>query len=155
MLRLNEIIYHVSSVIWIKKKRKKLFFLFLKHRQNDWLLNQSYSRRKINFEIEFDNHFHAFVLISTSSINWCRLILFNALNSESKHIKHRVNLVNFDSQRSKTSLRITLSFWFLWFFKSFDHELHEKCHRFATSFKVTIIQKNDERFKSKSVKIDS
>ncbi len=32
MLRFNEIIYHVSYVIWIKKKRKKIFFSFLKHR---------------------------------------------------------------------------------------------------------------------------
>jgi hypothetical protein len=49
MLRLNEIIYRVSSVIWIKKKRKDYFFSFLKHRQNDRSSNQLYFRRKDKF----------------------------------------------------------------------------------------------------------
>jgi hypothetical protein len=102
---------------------------------------------KTSSEVEFDNHSHA--LVSTRSINWRRLILLNTLNSESKHIKHRVNFVNLDSQRFKTSLRVTLSFRLLWSFRSFDHEMHEKRHRFVASFKVTIIQEDDERFKSK------
>jgi hypothetical protein len=60
---------------------------------------------KTSFEIEFDNHFHAFVQL----INRCRFILLNIIHSESQHIKHRVNFVNFDSQRSETSFRVTLS----------------------------------------------
>jgi hypothetical protein len=103
---------------------------------------------KISHEIEFDNHSHVLVIVSAQLINWCRFILFHTLNSESKHIKHRVNFVNLDSQRFRASSRATLSFRFFWFSKSFDHEMHDKRHWFAASFKVTIIQKDNERFKS-------
>jgi hypothetical protein len=32
--------------------------------------------------------------------------------------------------------------------------MHKKRHQFATSFKITIIQKDDERFKSKKMNKD-
>ncbi len=46
MLRFNKIIYRVSFIIWIKKKRKQSFFSFLKHWQNDQSSNQLYFQRK-------------------------------------------------------------------------------------------------------------
>jgi hypothetical protein len=82
---------------------------------------------KTNFKIEFDNHSHAFV--SVQSINRCRFILLSTIHNENQHIKHRVrvNFVNLDFQRFKASFRITLSSRFLWFSKSSDYEVHEKC----------------------------
>ncbi len=153
MLRLNEIIYRVSFVTWIKKKREESF-LFISEISTKRSITKSiiFSTKRQVFEIEFDNHFYA--LVSTRSINWCRFTLFSILSSESKHIKHRVNIVNFDSQRFRASFRITLSFRLFWFFKSFDHERHEKRHRFAASFKITIIQEDNERFKSKRMNKD-
>jgi hypothetical protein len=141
---------HLSCLVCYlnsEKAKKIIFFHFwnidktIDHRIN-YILDE-----KINSEIEFDNHFH--VLVLTRSINWCRFTLFNILNSESEHIKHRVNFVNLDSQRFRTSFRVTLSSRFFWFFKFFVYKMHEKCHRFAVKFKVAIIQKDNERFKSK------
>ncbi len=105
-----------------KAKRIISFHFWNIDKTIDHEINHTFDE-KTCFEIEFDNHSHAFV--STRSINWCRLILFNTLNNERKHIKHRVNFVNFDSQRHKTSFRITLSFRFFWSSKSFDHEMQK------------------------------
>jgi hypothetical protein len=152
MLRFNEIIYRVSFVTWIKKSKKIMSFHFWNiDKTIDHEINHIFDE-KTSFKVEFNNYFH--VLISARSINWCRFTLFSILNNESKHIKHRVNLVNFDSQRFKTSFRVTLSFRLLWFSKSFDHEMHKKRHRFATNFKIKIIQENNERFKSKKMNKD-
>jgi hypothetical protein len=100
---------------------------------------------KTSSEVEFDNHFHVFV----QSINRYRFTLFSIIHNESQHIKHRVNFVNLDFQRSETSFRVTLSFWLLRFFRSFDYEMHEKCHWFAANSEIAIIQKDHERFKSR------
>jgi hypothetical protein len=100
---------------------------------------------KISSEVEFDNHFHAFVQL----INRCRFILFSIIHSESQHIKYRINFVNLDFQRSEASFRATLLSWFFWFSRSFDYEMHEKCHWFAANFEIVIIQKNHERLKSR------
>jgi hypothetical protein len=129
-----------------QEKAKKIIFCHFWNidKTIDYRINHILDE-KINFEIKFDNHSRVFVL--TQSINWYRFTLFSIFNSENKHIKHRVNFVNIDLQRFKTSFRITLSSRFFWFFKSFDYEMHEKCHRFATNFEMTIVQKDDERFK--------
>jgi hypothetical protein len=147
MLRFNEIIYRVSSVIWIKKKRKESFFFISETSTKRSIID--ILDEKTSFKIEFDNHSRVFV--SARLISWCRFILLNIFNSESKHIKHRVNLVNLDSQRFRASLRATLSSRFFWFFKSFDYEMHEKCHQFTTSSEVAIIQNDDERLKSRQI----
>jgi hypothetical protein len=93
MLRLNEIIYRVSFVIWIKKKRKKSFFFHF------WNIDKMIDHRinyivdeKTSFRVELDNFSHVFV----STINCRRFILFSSFNNENKHIKHRVNFINFD-----------------------------------------------------------
>jgi hypothetical protein len=116
-----------------KAKKIILFHFWNIDKTIDHRINHIFDE-KTNFEIDFDNHFHVFVFVSSRLISWCHFILFSAFNSESKHIKHRVNFVNFDSQRFRASFRITLSSRFFWFFRSFDHEMHEKCHRFATNF---------------------
>jgi hypothetical protein len=141
---------HLSCFVCYVNQEKAKRIIFFHFWNIDKTIDHEISHildEKTNSEIEFDNHSHVFV--SIWSINWCRLILFNTLNSESKHIKHRVNFVNLDFQCSKALSRVTLSFRFFWFSKSFNHEMHEKRHRFATRFKVTIIQKDDERFKSR------
>ncbi len=96
MLRLNEIIYRVSSVIWIKKKQKESFFFHFWNIEKtiDHWISHIFDK-KTSFRIESHNHSHVFV--STQSISWRRFTLFDILNSESKHIKHRVNLINLDS----------------------------------------------------------
>jgi hypothetical protein len=146
---------HLSCLVCYmnQEKAKKIIFLFF------WNIDKTIDHEishildeKTNFEVEFDNYSHAFV--SIRSINWCRFTLLNILKNESKHIKHQVNFVNLDFQRFKTSFRVTSSSRFLWSFKSFDHEMHEKRHRFAVSLKVTIIQKKDERFKLRKMNKD-
>jgi hypothetical protein len=98
--------------------------------------------------VKFDNHSYLFV--SVQSINYCCLTLFDSLNRENEHIEHRVNFVNaFDFQRSESSFRATLSFWLLWLIRFIDYEMHEKRHRFSANSEISIIQENDERFKSK------
>jgi hypothetical protein len=101
---------HLSCLVCYvnqEKAKKILFFHFWNiNKTIDHWINHIFDE-KTNSEIEFDNHFHVFV--STRSSNWCRFTLFNTLNSESKHIKHRINFVNLDSQRSRTSFRVTLS----------------------------------------------
>jgi hypothetical protein len=94
---------HLSCLVCYlnqEKARKIIFFYFLNiDKTIDHRINHIFDK-KTSSEVEFDNHFHVFVL----TINWCRFILFNTLNNENKHIKHRVDFVNFDSQRSKASL---------------------------------------------------
>jgi hypothetical protein len=141
---------HLSSLVYYlnqKKARRIIFSHFWNiDKTIDHRINHIFSETT-NFEVEFDNH--SYVLASTQSINWCRFIFLSILNSENKHIKHWVNLVNFNFQRFRTSFRIALSFRFFWLSRSFNHEMHEKCHRFSISSEVAIIQKNDEQFKSR------
>jgi hypothetical protein len=140
---------HLSCLVcYLNQEKARIIFSYF------WNIDKTTRHRirhtldeKTSFKVEFDNHSHAFV--SAQLISWCRLILLSTLNSENKHIKHRVNFVNFDSQRFKASFRITLSSRFFEFSKSFDYEMHEKCHRFAANSEIAIIQKDDERLKSR------
>jgi hypothetical protein len=131
-----------------EEAKRIIFFHFWNiDRMIDHRINHIFDE-KTSFEVEFNNHFYAFAFVLIWLISWCCFILLSALNSESKHIKHCVNL---DSQRSKASFRAMLSSRLFWLFRSFDHEMHGKCHRFAASFKISIIQENDEWFKSKKM----
>jgi hypothetical protein len=98
----------------------------MKYQQNDQLLNQSNSRRKDKF---WNRIRWLFSCSRLNSINQSRSFhSFNIIHSENQHIKHRVNFVHFDSQRSKASFRVTLSSRLFWFSKFVDYEVHEKCH---------------------------
>jgi hypothetical protein len=153
---------HLSCLVcYLNQEKAKKIILFhfwnidktIDHRFSHTFSEKTNSEvfdEKISFEVEFDNHFH--VLVSTQSINYCRFTLFDFLNRESQHIKHRVNFVHtFDTQRFKSSFRITLSSWFFWLIKSVDYEMHKKRHRFSANFEVSIIQEDHERFKSTSM----
>jgi hypothetical protein len=143
---------HLSCLVcYLNQEKTKRIITF-----HFWNIDKTIDHRiyhihdeKMNSEIEFNNHFHVFVAIRL--INWCRFIFLNILNNENKHIKHWVNFVNFDFQRFKASFRVTLSFRFFWFLKSFDYEMHEKYHRFTTNSEVAIIQEDDERLKSRQM----
>jgi hypothetical protein len=140
-----------------EKARRIISFHFwnidktIDHRFNHILSEKTNSEafdEKTSSEIEFDNHSHVFV--SAQSINYCRLILFDSLNRESQHIKHRVNFVHIlDIQRFRSSFRITLSFRLFWLIKFVDYEMHEKRHRFSANLETSIIQEDHERFKSR------
>ncbi len=111
----------------------------------DLWINQFFDE-KTSFRIKFRNNFH---FDSDFSINVYVILVVNHWN---QYIIQRFCLDNFfNSQFIKTSLRITLSFWFLWLIKFIDYEMHEKRHRFSTNFEISIIQKSDERFKSKNM----
>jgi hypothetical protein len=145
---LSCLVYYVNQE---KARRIILFHFWNIDKTIDHEINHTFDE-KTSSEVEFDNHFDDLVL--TRSISWCRFTFLSTFNSESKHIKHWVNFDNLDFQRFKASFRATLSSRLFWFFKSFDHKMHEKRHRFAASSKVTIIKKNDERFKSRRMNKD-
>jgi hypothetical protein len=136
----------VSRLLFELKKTKRIIF------SHFWNIDETIDHwinhildEITNFEIEFDNHSHVFVSIRL--INWCRFIFFNNLNNESKHIKHKVNLVHiFDIQRFKSSFWVMLSFWLFEFIKFVDYKMHEKRYRFSVNREVSIIQKDDEWF---------
>jgi hypothetical protein len=81
--------------------------VILRHVQRLEMNSHNRILEKKKFKIEFDNHFHVFVLIQL--IYRCRFTFFNIIHSENQHIKHQVNFVNLDFQRFKASFRVTLS----------------------------------------------
>jgi hypothetical protein len=85
----------VSRLLFESRKSEKNYFLSFWN--NDKMIDHRINHifdEKTSFRVELDNHSH--VLVSIQSINWRRFILFNIFNSESKHIKHRINFINLD-----------------------------------------------------------
>jgi hypothetical protein len=98
MLRLNEIIYRVSSVIWIKKKRKKSFFVIF----------ETSTKRSIIESIIFSTKRQA--LKSNSIIN---LVFSSQLNQSADVVSlfsilsiARINTSNIESISSISSISI-------------------------------------------------
>jgi hypothetical protein len=122
MLRLNEIIYRVSSVIWIKKKRKKSFFL----------ISETSTKRSIIESIIFSTKKQ--VLKSNSII----ILMFSSQFNQS------ITVVSFSlilsTERINTSSIESISFTFLTF--SVLNRHFELCYRldFSDSLDLLIMR---------------
>jgi hypothetical protein len=145
MLRSNEIIYRVLFVIWINEKRKESSTVEISSTKRSIIESIILSTKKQNLKSNLVIIFIFSFQFNLSILDVSFFSIFSTAKINTLNIKS-ISSIFFDSQRFRTSLRVTSSSRFFELTKLVNYEMHEKRYRFLTCREISIIQKDDEWF---------